>query len=168
MLQFLFAEPDQRFERGLVAEPMIAAQLEDLGIDETLDEAEHVGVGAALHLTEIAMVVGREERECARQRKPVREKFVGEIEPPAADDVGLDVPANPLGGSDAAGKPLCRGSVHDLHSSCGMASNGHRPKHRPREFAPACERAWKVAEPTWFPDSRPDGLTPQIAGAARQ
>src|SRR4029077_12548815 len=31
-----------------------------------------------------------------------------------------------------------------------MAWNGHQPQHRRREFAPACERAWKVAEQTWL------------------
>src|SRR5215469_3490861 len=136
MLQLLIAEPYQRFERGLVAEPMIAAQLKDLGIDKTLDQAEHVGVGAALNLAEIALLFRSEEGERARQGEDVREKLICEIEPPATDDVGLDVPANSLGGGNAAGKPLGWGSVHRSNSCCGMASNGHRPQHRRREFAP--------------------------------
>src|SRR5215472_13904193 len=145
MLQLLIAEPDQRFERGLVAEPMIAAQFKDLGIDKTLDQAEHVGVGAALDLAEIALLFRSEEGQRARQGEAVGEKLVREIEPPATD----------------ASKPLGRGSIHRSNSCCGMASNGHRPQHRRRKFEPACERAWKVAEQTWlaaigsFPPTRP-------------
>ena len=78
MLQLLVAEPDQRFERDLVAEPMVAAQLQDLGADKALDQPEHVGVGAALDLAEIALLVRREEVERARQGKPVGQELVGD------------------------------------------------------------------------------------------
>ena len=50
VLQLLVAEPDQRLERNLVAEPVILAQFQDLGIDEALDQPEDIGVGAALDL----------------------------------------------------------------------------------------------------------------------
>ena len=52
MLELLVGEAHQRLERGLVAEPVLAADVEDLGADVALDHAEHVGVGAALHLAE--------------------------------------------------------------------------------------------------------------------
>jgi hypothetical protein len=47
VLQFLVAEPHQRLERDLVAEPVIVAQLEHFGVDEALDQAKDIGVGAA-------------------------------------------------------------------------------------------------------------------------
>ncbi len=50
VLQLLVGEAHQRLERHLVAEPVVAADLEDLGADEALDQREHVGVGAALDL----------------------------------------------------------------------------------------------------------------------
>ena len=112
MLQLLVAEPDQRFERDLVAEPMIAAQLQHLGADKAFDQPEHVGVGAALHLAEIPPLLRRKEMPACRQGEPVGQEFVGEIEPAAADDVGLDVPADPFRAGDTAGEPLARCCVH--------------------------------------------------------
>jgi hypothetical protein len=50
VLQLFVAEPNQRLERNLVAEPVIVAQFEDLGIDEALDQPKDIGVGAALDL----------------------------------------------------------------------------------------------------------------------
>jgi hypothetical protein len=52
MLELFVTETDEGLERDLVAEPMVAADLEDLRVDETLDEAEQVDIGAALHLAE--------------------------------------------------------------------------------------------------------------------
>ena len=51
MLQLLVAEPHQRLERHLIAEPVFVTQLEDLGVDEPLHQTKDVGVGAALDLT---------------------------------------------------------------------------------------------------------------------
>ena len=56
VLELLVAEAHQRLERVLVAQPMIAADLEQLGCDETLDEAEDVGIGAALDLAGKALL----------------------------------------------------------------------------------------------------------------
>jgi hypothetical protein len=50
MFQLLVAEPDQRLDHNLVAKRMIAAQFQYLGVDEPLDQAKDVGVGAALYL----------------------------------------------------------------------------------------------------------------------
>ncbi len=57
MLQLLVAEPDQRFERNLIAEPVVAAQLQHLGADKAFDQSEHAGVGAALDLAEIPLLL---------------------------------------------------------------------------------------------------------------
>jgi len=94
VLQLFVAEPDQRLECHLIAEPVVAAQLQHLGADEALDQPEHVGVGAPLDLAEINLLVRREEVEPACQCKPVGQKFVGAVEQPPANDVGLDVPTN--------------------------------------------------------------------------
>ena len=61
VLQLLVAEADQRLERDLVAEPVVAAQLEHLGVDEALDQAEDVGVGAALDLAHEPLLGGSTE-----------------------------------------------------------------------------------------------------------
>jgi hypothetical protein len=45
MLELFVAEADQRFERHLIAKPVIAADLQDLGVDEPFDQAEDVGIG---------------------------------------------------------------------------------------------------------------------------
>ena len=102
VLQLLVAEADQRLERDLVAEPVVAAELEHLGVDEALDQAEDVGVGAALDLAHEALFAGRQRRERVGERKAVGQEFVRGIEAAAADDVLLDVPAHPLGCLDAA------------------------------------------------------------------
>ena len=58
VLQLLVAEPNQRLERDLVAEPMIFAEFQDLGINETLDKSKDIGVGATLDLAHEALVSG--------------------------------------------------------------------------------------------------------------
>ena len=55
---------------------MVAAELQHLGADEALDQAEHVGVGAALHLAEEATLPVREERQLAQLGKPVGQKLL--------------------------------------------------------------------------------------------
>src|SRR5690606_16442745 len=50
MLQLLVAEAYKGLERHLVAEPVIAADLENLRADVALDETEHVRVRAPLHM----------------------------------------------------------------------------------------------------------------------
>lgn len=112
MLQFLVAEPDQRLERDLVAEPMIAAQLQNLGVDVALDEPEHVGVGASLHLAEVPFLVRREGIEPVGHGQPIGQEFPGEVEPAATNDISFDVPANPLRSGDAACEPLTRNGFH--------------------------------------------------------
>lgn len=57
-------------ERNLVAERVLAAHLEQLRGDEAFDQAEHVGVSAALDLAHQALV-GLAERQLADQRQAV-------------------------------------------------------------------------------------------------
>src|SRR5215469_8869746 len=60
VLQLLVAEPYQRLECNLVAEPMILAQFQDLGIDEALDQTKDVGVSAALYLADVSPFISRQ------------------------------------------------------------------------------------------------------------
>ena len=102
VLQLLVAEPHQRLERDLVAEPVTAGYLEHLGADEPLDESEDVGVGATLHLAHQPTLAGGKERRSIDQRQSCRQEGLREVEVPAADDIGVDVPPHPLRGLDAA------------------------------------------------------------------
>jgi len=96
VLQLLVGEADDRLHRGLVAERVAAADLEHLAADEALDEREHVGVGAALHLAEQAPLSAAEELELVDEREPLGHELVGEIEAATAEDVAVDVPADAL------------------------------------------------------------------------
>jgi hypothetical protein len=42
VLKFLVTETHQRFERNLIAEPVIVAQIQELCVDEALDESEYI------------------------------------------------------------------------------------------------------------------------------
>jgi hypothetical protein len=112
VFQLLVAEPYERLERNLVAEPVILAQFQNLGIDETLDQTKHIGVGAALYLTDEPLFVGRQRRERIRQRKPVWKKLIGGIEAAPPDHILVDVPTNPLGRLNAACIPFA--AVRDI------------------------------------------------------
>ena len=58
VLQLLVAESNQRLERNLVAEPVIVAEFQNLGIDETLDQTKDIGVSAALDLAHEPLFTG--------------------------------------------------------------------------------------------------------------
>src|SRR5258708_2012255 len=79
----------------------IAAQLQNLGIDEALHQPEDVGVGAALDLPDEPFLTRRQGGELASEREPVRQEFLGVVEAASTDDVLLDVPTHPLGGLNA-------------------------------------------------------------------
>src|SRR5262245_51039910 len=96
VLQLLVAEPNQRLEGNLVAEPMVVAELQDFGIDEALDQAKDIRVLAPLDLANEPLFIGRERRERIGQGKPVREKLVSNVEAAPPDYVLFDVPAHPL------------------------------------------------------------------------
>ena len=112
MLQLLVAEPDQRFERDLITEPVIAAQLQHLGADKALDQSEHAGVGATLYLAEIPLFLRRQGNHSPDEGEPVGQEFVGEIELAATDDIGLDVPADPLRTGNAARVTFAQIIIH--------------------------------------------------------
>ncbi len=103
MLQLFVGEANQCLERRLVAEPVIAAHLEDLGAYETLDQAEDVGVRASLDLRQQAALVGAEERQPPDKRQAVGQEFLREVELAMADHVTVDIPADALGHFDALG-----------------------------------------------------------------
>ena len=105
MLELLVAEADQGFERRLVPEPVIAAHFEHLRVDEALDQTEQVGVGAALHLAQQAALGLTKETELIDFRQSTGEEPLCKVELPAADHVGVDVPADALGGADGARIP---------------------------------------------------------------
>src|SRR5262245_32128988 len=106
VLQFLVAESDQRLESNLVTEPVIMAQLQDLGIDETLNQTKNIGVGAALDLAHEPPFSSRQSRERISERKAVGQKFLRHTETPPSDDILVDVPADALGGFNATRIPV--------------------------------------------------------------
>jgi len=55
VLQFFVTEPNQSFQRGLVFEPVLAAELEYFCVNVTLGETEDVCIRPALNLAEIAL-----------------------------------------------------------------------------------------------------------------
>ena len=117
MLELLVGEAHQRFHDDLVAERVAARDLEHLRADVALDEAKHVGVGAALDLAQEAALVGIDEPEAPDLRELVGHELLGELEAAAADDVLVDVPADFLGCFDAlrvaAGAVAYDCGIHD-------------------------------------------------------
>ena len=116
VLQLLVAEPHQRLERVLVAEPVLVAQFQHLGIDEPLHQPEDVGVGAALDLAHEPLFSRRQGGERVGQDEPIRKELVGGIEAASPDDVRLHVPAHPLGRLDRARIPLALRKCDDRSS----------------------------------------------------
>jgi hypothetical protein len=103
VLDLLVAEPHQPFERHLVAQAVAHRHLQRLSADEALQQPEDAGIAAALHVAHRALLLGRQERQVVDLGEPVREEFAAEIEGAAAENVGIDVPADALGSLDAAG-----------------------------------------------------------------
>jgi len=96
VLKLLVGEAHQGLEGSLVAEPVLAADLDDLGPDEALDQAEHVGVGAPLNLAHQPFLVAAKEIHTVDFRQPVGQELLAEIEAAAADHVAVDFPADAL------------------------------------------------------------------------
>ena len=60
MFDFFIAEPDKRFQRHLVTEPVILTDFQHLGVNETFRKSENLGVGPALDLAdESFFIVGK-------------------------------------------------------------------------------------------------------------
>lgn len=113
MLQLLITEPNQRLERDLVAEPVLVAQFQNLGIDEALNQPKDIGVGAPLNLAHKPLFISREACESVGQREPVRKELVGGVEAATSDYIVLNVPAHPLGRLNAARIPFAVGDHFD-------------------------------------------------------
>jgi len=92
---------------------VLTGQCEHLRADEALDQPEDVSVGAALDLAQRAPLSLCEESDLVDHRQPVGQELLREVKLTAADHVGVDVPADPLGRFDAAcvarGFGGCRG-----------------------------------------------------------
>ena len=115
MLQFFVGEAHQGFERRLVAQPMVAADLEDLCADVALDEPKDVGIRTALDLAHQPFLVGVEERQAIDFGQPVGQELL-RVELASANDIAIDVPANALGHLDAfAVTGMCSRVLHGLH-----------------------------------------------------
>ncbi len=95
MLQFFIREANDGFQRGLIAEGVIPADLEHLRADETLHQPEHVGVRAALHLRHQQPLRRVQERQTVHLRESVRQELVGRVEVTAANHIEVDIPADP-------------------------------------------------------------------------
>ena len=103
VLELLVGEAHHRLERHLIAEPVLAAEVQHLRADEAFHEREHVGVGSALQLREQAPFLGRQEGQLRGPGQAVGQERLAEIELAAADDVAVGVPADALGDLDALG-----------------------------------------------------------------
>jgi hypothetical protein len=71
VLKFFVGEAHDCFERRLIAQPVIATDVQHLCTEESLDEDKHVGVGAALDLAQEAMLGWRQKRQLIGQREAV-------------------------------------------------------------------------------------------------
>jgi hypothetical protein len=94
VLQFLVTEAHQCLQCRLVAEPVIAAHFQHLGVDESLDQTEHVRIGATLYLADQAFVIRVEKIERTQSGDTVGQEFPGKVELPSPDDIPVDVPAH--------------------------------------------------------------------------
>src|SRR5262245_59269153 len=85
---------------------MIVTQFQDLGIDETLNQTENIGIGAALDLAHEPLFSSRQGCELVGQRESVRQEFLCRIERPPTNDIRVDIPPNALGGLNATCIPI--------------------------------------------------------------
>jgi hypothetical protein len=73
VLQLLVGEADERLERDLVAEPMVAADLEDLRAMKRSARPNQVGVACGPDLAQEPSLGGVEETRAARRARVLRE-----------------------------------------------------------------------------------------------
>ena len=106
VLQLLVGHAHQRFQRHLVVQRLGLRHLHHLGGDEALDQAEDVGIAAALHLAEQALVGRAQEAQLVDQRQAGGQEDLGVVEGAAADDIALDLPTHALGDFDDLGIAL--------------------------------------------------------------
>ena len=102
----LMALPHERLERRLVAEPVMRRELQHLGADEALDQREHAGIGAALHLRHEPPLGRGQERQGFGTDERVREEFLREVEAAAEGSAGAPhPPVKPVPGDPALTTP---------------------------------------------------------------
>ena len=102
-----------RASSELIAEAIVAAQLQDLDVDVALDEPEYVRVRAALNLAHEPAFLRREERERVHER-PRNQNSEGEgvVQiPPASEDVILSSDDKCL---NREGQPYTPGRRHEF------------------------------------------------------
>jgi hypothetical protein len=92
VFEFVVGETDQCLHRVLVVERMRTALVQHLGADEAFDEAEDVGIGAALDLAQEPGVLCREERDRVHAREARGEEVAGEVELAVLQQVAVDLP----------------------------------------------------------------------------
>src|SRR4029453_871275 len=96
-------EAHERLECNLIAEPVLATDLEHLRADEALDQSEDVRVGATLNLADKAALRLRQERQPVDHRQSVRKEFLANVEFAPTKHVAFDVPTDALGHFDDLG-----------------------------------------------------------------
>src|SRR5512132_1214766 len=91
---------------------MLAAELQHLGVNETLDQPEDVGVRTALYLADETPFIFGQRGELLRQRQSVGQKLLRATEPAASNYVLVNVPAHALGRPDTTGVAIAGDGFH--------------------------------------------------------
>ena len=112
VFQFLVAETHQGFQRHLVPQPMVPADLQDFGDNKAFHESEHVGVGAPLDPAQPLLVAFLQKIQGIRLGKTVRKELLGKIKCPSPQYIPIDVPTNSFRAFDALRIQLGGYSVH--------------------------------------------------------
>src|SRR5262245_56892937 len=95
---------------------MLAADLEDLCADVALDQAENVGVGAALDLAHQPLLVRVQELQALDLGQSIGQEFLRDVEFASANDVAIDFPTDALGYLDGLGVTVtCSRVLHGFH-----------------------------------------------------
>jgi hypothetical protein len=91
MLKLLLAEPHQRFDHLLVAERVIAAQLQDLSVNESLDQTKDVGLCRMPGATDTRVSISEMTAAIA-----VRLSMSRSLNSPSAQNHSVDAARRPL------------------------------------------------------------------------
>src|ERR671912_2948863 len=115
MFKLFIGKADQCFERGLISESVIAGDVGHFCANETLTDAEHVGVSTSLDLREQTALGIAQRFDAISERKTIGQELVGGVKIAAAYDVPFDIPTNTLGHFDAFGVALGVDGLKDMH-----------------------------------------------------
>ncbi|SAL86496.1 hypothetical protein AWB67_07211 [Caballeronia terrestris] len=122
VLQFFVGEANQCLKCNLVTEPVVAAHVEDLGSNETLDQTEDICVRTTLNLRQQAPLGDAQKRQPIDERQAVRQEFFREIEFAMTKHVAINVPPDALGHFHASS--IARGINVRLRDGCFNVGNG--------------------------------------------